>query len=158
MYLIRVSQRSRLTFSTPPSTSPTARQILCTPTSELLSPSDTGSNRKPLSTLPSGSTVAVLPRGEQLLTQEHYPHYKSHYFEFNTLLLRSYYSMMRIILFHIFRITFFFFFSEPEVGTLERIQLLCTAQSTRPDKHNRHCIYSLIFLSFIPKTLFKSIR
>ncbi|XP_039657040.1 B-cell receptor CD22-like [Perca fluviatilis] len=104
VYLIRVSQRSRLTFSTPPSTSPTARQILCTPTSELLSPSDTGSNRKPLSTLPSASTVAVLPR-------------------------------------------------EPEVGTLERIQLLCTAQSTTTDENNRHCIYSLIFLSFFPQNI-----
>ena len=76
VYLIRDSQRSRMTFSTPASTSPTTRQILSTPTPEQLSLSDTWSNKKSASTLLSDSTGPVLPRGEQLFTQEHDPHCK----------------------------------------------------------------------------------
>ena len=64
--VVRDSQRSRMSLSMPASTSTTTRKILCTPTSEQLSPTDT--QRKLLSTLLSGFTESVQPRGEHLLT------------------------------------------------------------------------------------------
>ncbi|XP_051241962.1 B-cell receptor CD22-like [Dicentrarchus labrax] len=46
---------------------------------------------------------------------------------------------------------------EPEVRKLERIQLHCTAQSTEPDEHSSHYIYSLIFPCVLIKFVFKQV-
>jgi len=48
------------------------------------------------------------------------------------------------------------YFSGPEVRTLKRIQLHCTARSTNPDKHSRRCIYVLKCLWFFYSKMFKN--
>ena len=67
----RHSRRRKMSFSTPAWTSPTTRQILSTPTSDQLSPTDTWRNKRLPSTLLSHLTEQLLPRGERLCTQEH---------------------------------------------------------------------------------------
>lgn len=128
VYLSRDSRRSRRTFITPASTSPTTRQIICTPTSDQLSLEDTWSNRKS-STLLSDITVPVPPRGEQLFIQEHCATLKWLNFK-NTSDLSSLLSLLGWELFYFMQ--YLFFFSEPEVRELQRIQLCCTAPSTKP--------------------------
>lgn len=67
---VHLIRDSRMTFSTPASTSSQTSLILFTPTSHQLDPSDTRSNRKKWSTPLSNVTVPGLPRGEQLLNFE----------------------------------------------------------------------------------------
>ena len=128
VYLTRESRRSRTTFITPASTSPTTRQIICTPTSDQLSLEDTWSNRKS-STLLSDLTVPVPARGEQLFIQEHSAILKWLHFK-NTSDLSLLLSLLGWELFYF--IQYLFFFLEPEVRELQRIQLCCTAPSTKP--------------------------
>lgn len=67
---VHLIRDSRMTFSTPASTSSQTSLILFTPTSHQLDPSDTRSNRNKWSTPLSNVTVPGLPRGEQLLNFE----------------------------------------------------------------------------------------
>ena len=156
VYLTRDSWRSRATFITPASTSPTTRQTICTPTSDQLSLEDAWSNRKS-STLLSDLTVPVPPRGEQLFTQEHCATLKWLHFEMHSLLLDSPSSVciiitveMRIVLFH--TISFLFFSSQSQRSGSCRGSS-CVVQHRQQNPLT--CIYSLIFL-FLHNICFKA--
>ena len=113
----RHSRRSKITFSTPACTSPTTRQILSTPTSDQLGPTDTWRNKRLPSTLLSHLTEPVLPRGEQLFTQD----------------CDCLYNLIQYLQNHLIHV--FISLSEPDVRKLRKIQLYCTAQSTKLHEH-----------------------
>lgn len=133
---VHLIRDGRMTFSTPASTSSQTSLILFTPTSHQLDPSDTWSNREKWSTPLSNVTVPGLPRGEQLLN-----------FEINSLLSPALFLLL-LQYDGNYMIPYYIFFFLSEVRKLERIQLHCTAQSTKPDDFNRLCIYTLIFTFF----------